>query len=218
MSYAHPPPLSRRLSGLVVITGLHVVGLYVLLNGLARDTVHALIEPVVTRIIHEAPPPPPPPPPPRREIVRQVRQAPPPPPIHAPPPEVVVEAPPVEHIAATAVPTPPAPPSPPAPPQPPAPVAPPAAPAIATAGVVCPNSDQIRANTRYPAVAQRRNIEGDVLIEFLVPAVGGIENIRVLGPANTVLASAALEATRKFHCESQGQPVRVQVSYTFQLG
>lgn len=215
MSHALPSaPPSRRLAGLATIIGLHVGAFYLLANGLSRESVQAVLNPVQTRLIQEVKAPPPPPPPPRRDIVRQPARTP-PPPLYAPPPEVAVApAPVVDTVAAAPVQAPPAPAAPPAPPPP---AAAPSPPAVLSAGVVCPNSAQVRASTRYPAVAQRRNITGDVLVEFLVAASGVIEDIQVLGQANGILASAAIEATRKFHCESQGRPVRVQVSYSFQM-
>jgi protein TonB len=85
------------------------------------------------------------------------------------------------------------------------------------AGVICPNSSEVRANTRYPEAAQKRNITGDVFVEFLVADSGAIDNIVVVGKPNRVLASAAIEATRQFKCLGQTPPARVQVSYSFQM-
>ncbi|MFY9477654.1 MAG: TonB family protein [Aquabacterium sp.] len=76
----------------------------------------------------------------------------------------------------------------------------------------------MRAETRYPVATQRRGISGDVLVEFTVTAQGALDNAHVVGAANSLLASAALEATRKFKCQSQGAPVRVQVPYSFKMG
>lgn len=92
-----------------------------------------------------------------------------------------------------------------------------ATPAVVSAGVACPNSAQVRAETRYPAAAQRRGITGDVLVEFTVTTQGTLENVHVVGSANSLLASTALESTRKFKCQSQGSPVRVQVPYSFKI-
>lgn len=217
MSYAHPPSSSaNRLVSLSAILGLHVGLFYLISSGLGSDVIKTVLKPVELRIIAEAPPPPPPPPPPKREIVREVAKAP-PPPLYVPPPEVSVQAPvDAPALTTTSDPTPP----PVITPVAPAPPAPPvqATPAVVSAGVACPNSAQVRAETRYPVAAQRRGISGDVLVEFTVTAQGALDNVHVVGAANSLLASAALEATRKFKCQSQGNPVRVQVPYSFKMG
>ncbi|MBN9339483.1 MAG: energy transducer TonB, partial [Comamonadaceae bacterium] len=69
MSHALPSaPPSRRLAGLATIIGLHVGAFYLLANGLSRESVQAVLNPVQTRLIQEVKAPPPPPPPPRRDI------------------------------------------------------------------------------------------------------------------------------------------------------
>jgi protein TonB len=211
-----PHPL-RRLSGLAAIAGLHVLGFWWLASTSGRDALKVAQAPVQARIIQElAPPPPPPPPPlPRKEIVRQPQPRAPAPPLHVSPPEVVVPAVPAQAIVASTAPA-----APPAPAEAPAPVAapaPPAAPAVASAGVVCPNSTRVRASIEYPPAALRRGITGDVMVEFVVTASGAIENVRALEGASSILAAAALEATRRFDCQGQGRAVRVQVPYSFRL-
>ena len=85
-------------------------------------------------------------------------------------------------------------------------------------GVVCPNSDQIRSSIRYPKEAQENNVTGDVLIEFVVDAQGHITNERVAKSADdSSLDRAAFNAVKQFTCVSQGQPVRVQVPFSFNL-
>jgi protein TonB len=122
-----------------------------------------------------------------------------------PPPTITHQAAPV--VSAPAV-------VPPAPPAPPAPTKP-----VSTeVGVVCPNSDQIRSSIRYPKEAQENNVTGDVLIEFVVDPQGHITNERVAKSAeDSSLDRAAFNAVKQFTCVSQGQAVRVQVPFSFNL-
>ena len=84
-------------------------------------------------------------------------------------------------------------------------------------GVVCPNSDQVRASLRYPREALENNITGNVLVEFVVDADGRVSDEHVARSADPILDRAALAAVRRFSCLSQGQSVRVQVPFSFNL-
>lgn len=193
---------------------LHVFFIWALMSGLANKVVQIVQKPIETRIIAPVKPPPPPPlptvklPPPKF--------APPPPPRpFVPPPEVQVTPPPlaptITHQAAP-VPTEVAPPA-------PVPVAPPAPakPVSQVVGVVCPNSDEVRRTMGYPEDAQENNITGDVLISFVVDPQGHVTDEKVEQAADPILARAAYKAVKKFNCISQGQPVRVQVPFSFNL-
>ncbi|MBB2928650.1 protein TonB [Paraburkholderia silvatlantica] len=191
---------------------MHIVLIYALVNGLANKVVQVIQHPIETKIIEPVAPPPPPPlpavqlPPPKF--------APPPPPF-VPPPEVPVQAPPQQSIVHQAAPVVSAPVT-----APPAPPAPPvqAKPVSHEVGVVCPNSDEIRSSIRYPKEAQDNGVTGDVLIEFVVDPQGHVTNERVAQSANDdSLDAAAFNAVKKFNCISQGQPVRVQVPFSFSL-
>ncbi|AJY40519.1 energy transducer TonB [Burkholderia humptydooensis] len=201
---------ARRFGGLAIVLALHVVLVYALLNGLATKVVQVIQHPIETRIIEPVKPPPPPPMPTVK--LPPPKFAPPPPPF-VPPPEVPVQAPLQPTITHQAAPVPSA-------PAVQAPVAAPPAPAKAVShevGVVCPNSDQIRASMQYPKEAQENNVTGDVTIEFVVDAQGHITNERVAQSADPVLDRAAFNAVRQFKCLAQGQPVRVQVPFSFNL-
>lgn len=157
MSYAHPTSSSRRLTGLGVTVALHIVLVYALIHGLARQIVEAVRPPLETKIIEEvkAPPPeqPPPPPPPKFAT---------PPPPFIPPPEVRVQVP-VQAPAITAVvSTPPA-----AAPPPPGQVHVP----VTTAPVVQAASCE---KPPYPPGARRANETGTVLLSFLIDVNGRI--------------------------------------------
>ncbi len=201
----------RRFGGIAAVLLLHIVLIYALLNGLATKVVQVIQHPIETKIIEPVKPPPPPPlptvqlPPPKF--------APPPPPF-VPPPEVNVPTPPqptITHQAAPVVAQPAPPPAPPAPPTP-------AKPVSVQVDVACPNSDQIRSTVVYPKEAQENNVTGDVLIEFVVDPQGHITDEHVAKSSDdSSLDRAAFNAVKKFSCVSQGQPVRVQVPFSFNL-
>jgi protein TonB len=205
----------RRYAGIAVVLILHIFVIWALMSGLANKVVQVVQKPIETKIIEPVTPPPPPPmptvqlPPPKFT---------PPPPPFVPPPEVAVTPPPVAPTIthqAVPVPTPVAPP-------PPAPAAPVAAPAPAkpvshVVGVVCPNSDEIRRSMGYPQEAQDNNITGDVMISFVVDPQGHVTDEKVEQSADPILDHAAFVAVKKFNCISQGQPVRVQVPFSFNL-
>lgn len=204
----------RRYAGIGVVLLLHVFFIWALMNGLANKVVQIVQKPIETRIIAPVKPPPPPPMPTVK--LPPPKSAPPPPPRpFVPPPEVQVTLPPpaptITHQNAPE-------PIPVAPPVP-APVAPPAPakPVSQVVGVVCPNSDDVRRSMGYPEEAQDNNITGDVLISFVVDPQGHVTDEKVEHSANPILARAAYSAVKKFNCISQGQPVRVQVPFSFNL-
>jgi periplasmic protein TonB len=204
----------RRYVGIAIVLLLHVVFIWALLNGLASKVVQVIQKPVEVRILETVKPPPPPPIPtvklPQpKPIAPPKRVAP-----YVPKPEVPVIAPPAPTIThQSETPAPPAPPAPVAPPAPPAP----AKPVSHEAGVVCPNSDKVRAAMVYPEEAQDNNITGDVLISFVVDAQGHVTEEKVEKSADPLLDRAAFNTVKKFNCISQGQPVRVQVPFSFNL-
>ncbi|HDR9151692.1 energy transducer TonB [Burkholderia vietnamiensis] len=196
----------RRFGGIAIAIGLHLVLIWVLVNGLATRVVEIVQQPIETRIIVPVKPPPPPPPKPVEKVVSKPRVAPPPPPF-VPPPEVHVQAPPQPTITHQAAPAPSA----------PVHEAPAARPANQEVGVVCPNSDEVRSSIVYPPEAQDNNITGDVTVEFTVDPDGRVTNLRLAQPADPVLNRAALSAVKRFRCIAQGQPVRVRVPFSFNL-
>ena len=201
----------RRFGGIAAVLLLHGVLIYALLNGLATKVVQIIQRPIETRIIEPVMPPPPPPP------MRTVKLPPPrftpPPRPFVPPPEVNVASPQQQTITHQAAPVEAQPAT------PPAPIAPASVKAPSTeVGVVCPNSDQVRSSVKYPREARENNVTGDVLIEFVVDPQGQITNERVAKSSDdSSLDRAALTAVRQFSCVSQGQPVRVQVQFSFDM-
>ncbi|MDR2031947.1 MAG: energy transducer TonB [Azoarcus sp.] len=217
MSYALRQRDPRRhLTGIIFVIALHIVVIYALIHGLAREVVKVFKTPLDVRLIEEIkpapPPPPPPPPPPVRRIAARPRPAP-PPPAYVPPPEVQVPVPvePSPIVAVQAEPPPPAPaPEPPAPPAPPAPVA-------AAIGVTCPNHLDIRSRVPYPPQALRLNKSGEVLAEFIVDEHGGIGSVRIVRSTDTIFNKTVTDAVRRLRCVGQGRPVRVSVPFQFAL-
>ncbi|WP_431020890.1 energy transducer TonB [Burkholderia cepacia] len=202
----------RRFGGIAIAIALHLVLIWALVNGLATRVVQIVQQPIEARIIAPVKPPPPPPPPkPVEKVVSKPRVTAPPPPF-VPPPEVHVQATPQPTITHQDVPAPSAP----VHEAPPAPV-PVAKPVNREIGVVCPNSDEVRASIVYPPEAQDNNITGDVTVEFTVDPDGRVTNLRVAQPADPVLNRAALNAVKRFNCIAQGQSVRVRVPFSFNL-
>lgn len=203
----------RRFGGVAIVAVLHIILIWALVNGLATRVVQFVQQPITVHIIEPVKPPPPPPPTPKVvKIVHQPKVAPPPP--FVPPPEVHVQAPPPATIAHQDAPVPSAPvheaPPPPAP-------APAAKPVSHEVGVVCPNSEQVRASITYPQEARDNDITGDVTVEFTVDADGDITNPGVTEHADPILERAAISTVKRFHCIAQGQSVRVQVPFSFSL-
>lgn len=213
MIYAQPRVPTRRLVGMVLVVVLHAVVAYVLLTGMANKVVDVIRQPIEARIIEEIKPPPPPPPPPRVIPLPQPPKVVAPPPPFVPPPDVQVQTPPsTEHTisvqSTNAAPS--------APAAPVAPAAPPA-PQVASVGVVCPNSTQVRSSIKYPREAQRDNITGDVVVIFTVGVDGAVKDLQVSKSAAPSLDRAAENAVKQFNCIAQGREVRVQVPFSFKL-
>ena len=204
---------SKHLTGIAFVVVLHALLGLALYFGLGK-TIIEKVKDVSTVMIEEVKPPPPPPPPPPVDML--------PPPqvqtVFVPPPEVSVTPPPVVTNAIVAPTTPVAPVF--APPTAPAPQAAAAAPVIVAApsvGQACPNSDNIKANIKYPPQAQRDGIQGEVVVEFTVTASGEIKDEKILSSTNNIFRNVSLNATRQFKCKGQGADVRVTVPYSFKL-
>lgn len=199
----------KHAVGIGVVIILHILLGWALASGLATKAVRIILPETEAVIIVEKPKPPPPPleppPPPKQVVVVQT---------FVPPPEVQIQQqlqPPV--IQNTTVVAPPvfAPPTPPAPP---APIAPPAPVSV---GIACPNSQQIRADIKYPTQARKDGLQGEVLIEATVGANGEIKDVEVISSSNRAFNSVSINSVRLFKCNAQGRDVRVQVPFSFKL-
>ena len=88
---------------------------------------------------------------------------------------------------------------------------------VPTLGAACPNAQSIRETIRYPALARRAGMQGDVLARFIVSAAGGIRNFEIVQSSNRVFNSTVAEAVKQFQCVAQAQDVAVEVPFTFRL-
>jgi protein TonB len=196
---------AKSLTNIGLVVLLHLIVLYALASGLARDVVATLTKPVEVRIIDDVKIPPPEPPKLKIEQPKFVK----PPPAYVPPPEVHVTAAPENTIAAV---------TPVAPVQPVAPaVIEPAKPQIAKVGAACPDSTRIRQSLDYPPKALQDGISGNVLVQFVVAANGATSNFEVIHAAHPLLNQAALAAVHRFNCIGQGRDVLVQVPFEFKV-
>jgi protein TonB len=221
MSFVSPQGRhTGRNAGIGVAVVFHIALIWALANGLARQVMQVINEPIETKLIEEIKPPPPPPkviemPPPPKFA--------PPPPAFVPPPEVQVTPPPsaAPAITATVSDPPPAPPPPVAPrveaqaPPPPAP-APAAAPAPVSAGVVCPNFSKVMGEAGFPREAQRAGLEeGTALIQFTLGASGEIKDVKAVQASHASFAKGAARIVSEYKCQGQGRDVTVQVPFVF---
>jgi protein TonB len=81
----------------------------------------------------------------------------------------------------------------------------------------CPNSQSVRSSMRYPIMARRDGLEGDVVARFVVGAAGGIRDAQIVSSSNRVFNSAVLSALQQFQCTGQGRDVMVEVPFSFRL-
>jgi periplasmic protein TonB len=202
---------TRHLIGITLVVLFHVVLGYALANGLAGKILKVIKDPLDVNLIQEIKPPPPPPPPPKEIVKPKVVQ--PPPPAYVPPPEVAVDVPRPVTVTTVAVPPPPAPPVVVAPPPPV--IVKEEPPAVVNVGVACPNHQEVRSNTEYPAQAQRLNLSGNVMVEFTVDSSGSVKNVNIVKTSNKVFNNAAINAVAKFQCIGQNREVHVRVPFEF---
>lgn len=81
----------------------------------------------------------------------------------------------------------------------------------------CPNSQAVRTSMRYPLMARRDGVEGDVVARFIVGANGGIRGAEIISSSNRVFNGAVLAAVQQFQCAGQGREVMVEVPFSFRL-
>lgn len=154
----------RRAISIGIVALIHVVAIYALATGLARQLVNKGEEIIKAEIVKEKPPdipktPPPPPP----EMTK-------PPPPFIPPPDINIQstAPTnaISQVTTTITPPPPV--------QAPKPVAPPVAPPTLASG-----SGNTCLSRYYPALAMRLNHEGAVLVNVHISADGSVSGVDV---------------------------------------
>lgn len=218
MSYAQSQRNpTRHLVGIVLVLLLHILLVWALMNGLAREVVRFVRAPVETKIIEEVKPPPPEPPkielPPPPKFV-------PPPPAYVPPPEVVVNVPPPPQttITPSTIEPPPAPPPVVAPrveaPPPVAAPAPPApAPAPRSASILCPGYKEVIQDAGIPREAARAGIDkGEVELMLTIGTDGTVKKVEVTRSSNRLFNRGAVEAAKRITCNPQ--PAEVDAPLT----
>ena len=167
------PEPGKKLLGIGLVILFHVVMVYALINGLAREIMQVIQKPLETKIVEEVKPPPPPPdtpPPPPPKLLA-------PPPPFVPPPEVQVQQPVVQNNAIAAVsnvkpesnakPT---------SVQQPVETAKPAPPA-ATPAVI--DFKQAGCKPEYPRASLRNEETGTVLLAVLVGVDGSVSDVKI---------------------------------------
>ena len=72
----------------------------------------------------------------------------------------------------------------------------------------------LRANTRYPAAAQKAGIEGRVIVSFIVESNGSVSNVEIVRSVDTDLDQEALRVVRQMRKwkpgKQDGNAVRVK--------
>lgn len=152
----------KHLVGFSVVVIMHVVLIYALVNGLARNIVEVIKAPMETKLIEEIKdkPPEPPPPPPKLNI---------PPPPFIPPPEINIQIP--QSSAGPTITTKSS------VPPPKAVVAPPAPPAPAIRRNPTPT---FKVAPSYPRKAIKENIEGSVEAHLMVNGAGEVTSVKIV--------------------------------------
>jgi protein TonB len=196
--------------GLTAVVLFHLLLIWVINSGLARQFVKVIKGPVETKLIEDVkpdiPPPPPPPPPP------QTKAAPPPPPEFVPVANIQTNAPASTNAiaAVTNVPVPVAPP----PPVVQAPVV--HVPAVINAAANCRKPE-------YPSSSRRNEEEGTVQLRFLVGTDGLVVESKVEGSSGfATLDEAARAALSKCQFKpgtANGAPEQswASMKYTWRL-
>ena len=199
----------RRAIGWIVVAGVHVIVLWALITGTARDALKIIKKPLEAAVIQEViiPPPPPPPPPPPKEIQKAPPKVEAPPPPYVPPPEVT--PPPSTAPSIVSVPTPPVVQAPIAPPPPPA--APPAPTGRQDIQVACPT----QVKPEMPKQAIKENIEGVVRAQATIRNGKVVEVSILSGPR--VYHNAVRNAMMQYQCVSGPGDIQATQEFGFKI-
>ena len=198
---------AKHLIGFSLVAALHILVIYALVNGLARNIVEIAKKPFETQIVKEvkAPPPPeaPPPPPPKLEI---------PPPPFIPPPEIQIAVP-MSVNTITQVTS-----------KPPPPAPPPIKPAPRQATVASLDRNTCASyEPSFPMASRRNQEEGTLLMRIQISAdgtAGKVEVVRSSGHTRLDESAKSWIATCKFKPQTlDGKPVAgyANQTYTFTL-
>jgi protein TonB len=196
--------------GWSVVALVHVVVLWAIVSGTARDAIKVVKKPLEAVIVQEViiPPPPPPPPPPPKKIVTESApkvQAPPPP--FVPPAEVA--PPPTAAPVIESVQTPP--PAPPVIAPPPPQPAPPAATVKQDIGIACPTQTR----PEMPRQAQKDGVEGTVKAQALIRGGKVVEVTILSGPR--VFHNSVRSAMARYACVGSESDILTTQEFDFKL-
>jgi protein TonB len=203
------PAAASRGSGLAVVLVAHVLFIWVLASGLARDAIEFVKKPIDMIIVPEALPPPPPPPPPKVVKIKEPPRVE-PPPAYVPPPEVVLAVqppPPVIQVVQAE------------PPKAPVVIAPPPSPEARPAPVkqeislACPGYQSVLAQTLEDAF-ERVGIVGTVRTRITVRGSQVIDAVPTSGPREYYKYVQA--AIKRMKCSAGGaEEVQVLLDVLF---
>jgi periplasmic protein TonB len=230
---------NAKLLGIGAVVLLHVIFLWALQNGTARQSLEKIKKVVEAKIIEEIkpkiePPPPPPPPPPPKQVVppqppklkppEPTPQVKPPPKVEQVPAQVPVAiespTPPVSPVVAAPAPVVPAPVPPIAqpvtPPPPPVAAPAPARPAVRTAATQITGSCE---RPTYPIISKRAGEEGRVVLEFVIGVDGRVLQSKIASssgfPRLDEAARSALSKCQFSPATVDGQPVQASTKQPF---
>lgn len=200
---------TRHLIGISVVVLLHVIVIYALLTGMARNAIEVIRKPLTATIVEEIKVPPPPPPPPKKI---EIPKTPPPPEVYVPPPDIPVPEPPTAPVIAAVTATPPV-----APPviAPPAPPAPPAPKPAVRKGI----TPIYRVEPVYPREAIRAGItKGDVVARLNIDEKGLVTEVRIMeSDPPRVFDREVVRALSQWKFAAEGEKYVGEVEVSFNL-
>ena len=202
----HDP--SRRYKGIAIVIALHIVIIYGIVSGTAKNAFLATKKSLEAVVIQEVIIPPPPPPPPKeiKPVDAPKNEAPPPP--FVPPPDVATNTTSAVSIASTATP-PPAPVAIAPPPPPPAPVH--TGPTRSDIRVACPT----QVPPEMPRKALQDGTEGVVKAQVTIKD-GVVQDVSILsGPR--VFHAAVRAAMMQYKCVSGSGEVQAMQEFNFKI-
>lgn len=204
-----PQDPSRRYKGIAIVIVLHVLLLYGIVTGTAKNMLAAIKKPLEAVVIQEVIIPPPPPPPPKeiKPVETPKSEAPPPP--FVPPPDVATATS-TSAVSIASVSTPPPAPAVIAPPPPPTPVVK-AAPAKQDIRLACPT----QVPPEMPRKALQDGTEGVVKAEATIKD-GAVIDVSILsGPR--VFHAAVRAAMMQYKCVSGAGETKAVQEFAFKV-
>jgi len=204
-----PKDPSRRYKGIAIVIVLHVLLLYGIVTGTAKNMLAAIKKPLEAVVIQEVIIPPPPPPPPKeiKPVETPKSEAPPPP--FVPPPDVATATS-TSAVSIASVSTPPPAPAVIAPPPPPTPVVK-AAPAKQDIRLACPT----QVPPEMPRKALQDGTEGVVKAEATIKD-GAVIDVSILsGPR--VFHAAVRAAMMQYKCVSGAGETKAVQEFAFKV-